>query len=179
MTTLSRPVPAARALLARSRAINGALALLTAAMAVVAVLGLAGVALDPRVVVGSPVWAKTTKFAISIGLYGATMLWMLTFVRGRPRLVRFVAVSVSAILALEMVLIVTQAVRGRAMHFNFATPLDATLFGVMGVSIGVFWIINLVAVGLLLLQRLENPTLAWGLRLGLIVAAVGFAQGRS
>ena len=52
---------------------------------------------------GSSPWLKPMKFAISI--YRFTLLWMMTFVRGRPRLVCLVSWVTALALFAEMVLI--------------------------------------------------------------------------
>jgi hypothetical protein len=86
--------------------------------------------------------------------------------------------NVSAVtLLVEIVLLAVQAVRGRAMHFNVSTPLDATLWQLMGASIMLFWLVTVLGVGLLLRQRLTSPVLAWSVRLGMVLVLIGFTQG--
>lgn len=154
-----------------SRVLTG----LTAACALIAVLALIGVFADPRQVLGQPVWAKTTKFAISIALYGAAMIWILGAIRTRAA--RIVANGVGAILSLEMILLITQAVRGRAMHFNVSTPFDTALWSIMGVGIVIFWGFALVAAVLMLRQKVGSTAFTWSLRLGLVIVLIGFGQG--
>jgi hypothetical protein len=162
----------------RGSSLSRALTVLTIACATIAVLALVGVFADPRQVLGQPVWAKTTKFSISIALYGASMLWILGLLKDRaPRAVRIVSNGVAAILGLEMILLITQAIRGRAMHFNIATPLDTALWGIMGTGIMVFWGFALVAAVVMLRQNIGSRSFTWSLRLGLIVVLIGFAQG--
>lgn len=162
----------------RGGTLSRALTVLTIACATMAVLALLGVFADPRQVLGQPVWAKTTKFSISIALYGASMLWILGLLKDRaPRAVRVVSNAIAAILGLEMVLLITQAIRGRAMHFNIATPLDTALWSIMGTGIMVFWGFALVAAVLMLRQNIGSRSFTWSLRLGLIVVLIGFAQG--
>jgi hypothetical protein len=134
---------------------------------------LVGILVDPRVITGMPAWVKPAKFAISLAIYAFTFLWLLTFVKGRRRLVA-VATYVTAITAtIEMVIIAGQAMRGVNSHFNTATSLDGMLFSIMGGAIVLLWLAGLLLAGLLLFQRLPNPVLAWGLRLGMLVALVG------
>jgi hypothetical protein len=162
----------------RGSSLSRALTVLTIACATIAVLALVGVFADPRQVLGQPVWAKTTKFSISIALYGASMLWILGLLKDRaPRAVRIVSNGVAAILGLEMILLITQAIRGRAMHFNIATPLDTALWSIMGLGIMVFWGFALVAAVVMLRQNIGPRSFTWSLRLGLIVVLIGFAQG--
>jgi hypothetical protein len=47
----------------------------------------------------------------------------------------------------------------------------------MGLLIIVVWVMNLVAVILLLVQRLPNPVFAWSLRLALLLTLIGAALG--
>ncbi len=98
---------------------------------------------------------------------------MLGLVTGYRRTVRAVAWVTAATLAVEMVIVVLQVVRGTTSHFNISTPFNAALFAVMGMLIMVLWLTTVVAAGLLLRQRLADQTLAWGIRLGLITAVVG------
>jgi hypothetical protein len=136
---------------------------------------LLGIALDPRIITGVPAWVKPSKFAISLSIYSFTVLWLLTFVQGRPRLVATVSWATLITSLIEIVIIVGQAVRGTTSHFNIATPLDAALFNTMAAAIVTLWLAGLLLAVLLLRQRLPHPALAWGLRLGMLVALVGMA----
>lgn len=143
------------------------------AMVLTLLVALAGVILDPRVITGAPAWLKPAKFAISISIYCFTLLWLLTFVRGRPRLVRLVAWSTAIALGLEEVLIAGAVIFGTTSHFNVATPVGQAVWLSMFWFVLVTWFANLVAAILLLLQRLQNPAFAWALRLGLLISFVG------
>ena len=79
-----------------------------------------------------------------------------------------------------MVAIVGQVVRGRASHFNVATAFDTAVWAVMGTSIAVLWVANLVIAAVLLLrERTLPPTTAWAVRLGLVVTLLGMAARSS
>lgn len=160
-------------LLSRAWAFSRPLTFVGVTMVLTLLVALAGVLLDPRVITGAPAWLKPAKFAISISIYCFTLLWLLTFVRGRPRLVRSVAWATAIALGLEMVIIVGQVLRGATSHFNFATSLDGALWGAMGAFIVVAWAANLLTAVLLILQRLPDPAFAWSLRLGVLVSFVG------
>lgn len=164
-------------LVRRGWGIDPPLMLFVAAMAVTTVVCAAGIALDPRLIQGAPAWVKPTKFALSMGVYGATFLWMLRYVTGHPRLVRLVARSIALIFTVELAIIVVQTVRGRMSHFNFVTPLDAALYMTVAYTIVVVWLMNLLLMVLLLRQRLPDAALAWGLRLGLLISLVGMSEG--
>ncbi len=138
---------------------------------------LAGVFLDPRYVTGAPVWLKPLKFSVSITVYTLTILWMLGFVEGKKKLVSALAWLILGSFAVEMLVIGGQAARGVTSHFNVSSPLNGALWISMGAAILVLWLANLAVAALLLRQRIGNPVLAWGVRLGLLIAVLGLAEG--
>jgi hypothetical protein len=150
---------------------------LTISMIATTLLGLIGILTDPRIVLNTPVWAKTTKFSISITLYTATFLWMLPMLTSRPRVARWIANGIGITLYIEMVVIIMQAFRGQAAHFNNATPFDAMLWAVMGVTINILWFIVLIGAVFLIRQKMADPALAWGIRLGAVIALIGMGLG--
>lgn len=176
-TTRIRPKPLTT-ILQRANAVSRPLTLFTLIMSAISVLAFAGIFLDSRVVVGQPVWAKTFKFATSFVFYGGTLLWFFSYIHQPSRYLRFFLNATAAILTFEMALLVTQALRGRAMHFNFSTPIDSALYTSMAVSIYALFVISLIAVALMLRQPLPGRSFAWSLRLALLVTvAAGFGLG--
>src|SRR4051812_13142613 len=152
-----------------------ALTAFTAAMAALTVVCLAGLALDPRLLGGQPIWAKPLKFSVSFVLYAATLAWMISLIAA-PRTRRW-ARRAGAVVAtagtIEMVAIVGQVVRGRASHFDIATPLDTAVWATMGATIAVLWVAT-AAIGVLLLRERTLPVdTAWAVRLGLVVTLLG------
>jgi hypothetical protein len=166
-----------RAMLRRAWAVNRSLTLLGLAMLLSLMVSLVGIALDPRIITGAPAWLKPAKFGVSIAIYSFTLLWLLTFVQGRARLVRLISVVTTVSFIVEMIVVITQVARGTISHFNAATPLDSALFGIMGMFVVAIWLMNLLAAILLLTQRLPDPAFAWALRLGLLLTLVGAASG--
>ncbi|MCC2629980.1 MAG: hypothetical protein K0S14_3630, partial [Thermomicrobiales bacterium] len=132
---------------------NPPLVALVLSMLVVAVVALLGLAVDPRVITGAPAWMKPLKFAVSITIYGATLLWMLTFIPDRPRLVAAISWGVFLGLGIEMVLIVMQVLRNTTSHFNQETPFDAAVFTAMGAVIAGMWLLNAIVAFLLARRR--------------------------
>ena len=167
------PRPAIR----RAMSINRPLTIAGLAMLLTLAGTLVGLLFDPRVITGASAWLKPAKFAISISIYSFTLIWLLGFVQGRPRLVRLVANVTTVALVVEMVLIALQAVRGTTSHFNVATPLDSAIFSTMGMFIIAAWMMNMLAAVLLIRQRLPDPAYAWALRLGLLLTLVGASVG--
>jgi hypothetical protein len=144
-----------------------------ASMMFVLVVALIGLLLDPRVITGAPAWLKPMKFAISISIYCSTLLWMLTFVRGRPRLVVLVSWVTAIALFVEMVMISGAAALGTTSHFNVSTPTHAAVWYTMAGFVALVWAMYLLVALLLLLQQMPDPAFAWALRLGLLVSLVG------
>ncbi len=164
-----------RSALKKSFAINSLLTWVGLAMIVTLIGTLIGIVFDHRVITGSPAWVKPAKFAISVGFYSFTLLWMLRFVKGHKRLVSFIANAIAVASLIEMVIIVGQVIRGTTSHFNFTTPLDGALYIIMAVFITIVWTMTLIAAILLLMQRMPNPVFAWSLRLGILLSLVGMA----
>lgn len=169
--TSALPVPKLRALdprvlLSRAWGSNRPLTFVGVLMLVTLMGTLVGLLVDPRAITGAPAWLKPAKFAVSISIYNFTFLWLLTYVRGRRRIVKLVAGVTAVALAVEEVIICGQVIRGTTSHFNVGTPLDGALFSTMGLLVVLVFAANLVVAILLLLQRLpDQPSLgrcAWG-----------------
>lgn len=168
---------AAPVALRRALAIDRLLTLVGLASLVTLAGTLVGLVVDQRVITGAPAWLKPAKFAISISIYSFTLLWLLSFVRGRRRLVTLAAAGIASSLAVELAIIVVQVARGTTSHFNVGTPLDSALWGLMGFFIVLVWIMTLLVAILLLVQRLPDAALAWTLRLAVLLALVGTGLG--
>ena len=147
-----------------------AMAALTPVLAVLAVV-------DARVLLGAPLWLKPLKFAISLALYSATLAWMLGQLRERA--LQRVGWIVTVAGAVEMAIIVGQAAVGNRSHYNVDTPLSAALWSTMGMTIVVLWLATL-AVALRFLRgggTRSGRAATTAVRLGLVVALVGLAEG--
>ena len=167
-----------------------AMATLTPILAVLAVV-------DDRVLLGAPLWLKPLKFAISLALYSATLAWMLGQLRERALQRAGWVVAVAG--AVEMVIIVGQAAVGNRSHYNVDTPLSAALWSTMGVTIVVLWLATLAVAlrflrgggtgplaepdglatspGLVIPVHGRGRAATTAIRLGLVVALVGLAEG--
>jgi len=149
------------------------LMIFVALMAVLAVGSAVGIAADPRVLTGVPIWLKPFKFSVSFVLYGATLAWMLSLLPRRSRLAERAATVIVAMSAAEMVVIVGQVLRGQPSHYNESTPLNAALWQVMGSSIMVLFVAHF-AIGLVVLrQPIADRAAAYAVRLGLGLSLVG------
>ncbi len=157
----------------RFTAVNRLLAIVGAAHFGLLLVFIAGLLVDPRLVTGSPVWLKPAKFAFSIGLYSMTVLWMLSYVTGRRRLVKIAAAIIAIGFTLEMVGIAGQAARGVGSHFNIATPLDSAIYSMMGTMIAIVTLTLLLVAGLLARQPGLDPAFHWALVLALLGTVAG------
>jgi hypothetical protein len=154
---------------------NPPLVALVLSMLVLAAVALLGLVVDPRVITGAPAWMKPLKFAVSIAIYGATLLWMLTFIPDRHRLVAVISWGIFLALGIEMVLIVMQVLRNTTSHFNQATSFDAAVFTAMGALIAGLWLLNAMVAFILARRRFAETPIVWGVRLGLVTGLLGMA----
>jgi len=144
----------------------------TAAMVVLAVIAGIGVFTDPRVLTGAPIWLKPFKFAVSFVAYAATLAWMLSLLPRRSRVAELAITVILATSVAEIVVIVTQVVRGTTSHYNESTPLNSALFQVMGTSILILFVAHFV-LGIVLARgrladRVSAHAVGWGLGLSLV-----------
>lgn len=136
-----------------------------------------GLWLDPRLVLGAPVWLKPAKFALSIALYAVTLILLFERIPAFVRTRRVVGLGTALGLLLEMAIIGLQAARGTSSHFNVSTPLNATLFAVMGVAITLQTLVTVALAVALFRQRFADRALGWALRLGMLLTIVGASLG--
>lgn len=174
---MSTSLPSMRTLWNRAWALSPLLTVSTVVMTLGALFTTAGLVFDARQLVGEPLWLKPTKFYVSLAIYNATVLYFLSFLSHRVRLVRAVGAVLTACGVVEMVAITLQAARGVRSHFNVATPFDQALFASMGVAIVVLWITMMVVGVVLVRTRLEDRPLASSLRVGLLVGVLGAGLG--
>lgn len=133
---------------------------------------------DTRQILGVSPWLKPIKFMVSIAIFLWTVAWFMPETRPVPRLQAAVRWTIAGAMAIEIVLIVMQAIRGTTSHFNVATPFDGAVFGLMGTAI----IANTAAMALFLwiIRRDTPPHRAgylWGIRAGLVLFLFGSLQG--
>ncbi|MEU7826035.1 hypothetical protein [Catellatospora sp. NPDC049133] len=173
MNPLSRTTSGLRTALHGSRALTWLAALMTALL-VVAVVGLV---VDGRTIGGQPVWLKPAKFAVSFTVYGLTLAWLIGHLRRGRRVARWAAYVIVVTGVLEVGIIVFQAARGRASHYNEATALDEALWQIMGPTIMVLWMATVVLTVLLWRDGMPDRASTWAVRLGMVLLLLGPLQG--
>jgi hypothetical protein len=138
-----------------------------------------GLLVDGRTVNNSPVWFKPFKFSVSFTAYGLSLAWMVSLLpQGRrARTGRWAGTVVAVASLAEMVLIVGQAARGKRSHFNTETPLDATLFAVMGATVLILWLGSLVIALLVLRTKILDRAASLAVKAGAVLALAGTGLG--
>ncbi|ANM29821.1 hypothetical protein ABI59_09870 [Acidobacteria bacterium Mor1] len=144
------------------------------ALAVVA----AAAPFDDRTILGINPWIKPAKFMISIAIFLWTTGWLMHHLPGLARTKALIRWGVLVSMLVEIGAITMQSVRGVRSHYNFDTPFDATVFGIMGGFIG----LNTLLVGLLwllfLFRRTELPgPYLLAVRLGLLIFLLASYEG--
>ncbi|MGW4484541.1 hypothetical protein ACWEOE_11940 [Amycolatopsis sp. NPDC004368] len=153
------------------------LVVLAGAMAVLLVVSAAGLVFDDRTLVNAPLWAKPFKFAVSVGMYALTLAWLLTLVRRGRRVGWWLGTAFAVGIGADMALLVWQVVgRGRALHFNHATPDDLSINNFVATGAFTAWSATAAVVVLLLFQKLPDRALSSALRWGTALAAVGMGS---
>jgi len=167
----------AAALLDRLWQASPPLTMVGALMLVVAGASLVGLVVDPRMITGAPAWLKPCKFAVSTAVYSLTLAWIFGWLSDWPRVRRVVGWTTAIVFVLEVAIIDVQAWRGTTSHFNVSTPLDATLFFVMGGAILAQTLVSVAVAVALWRQRFTDRALGWALRLGMTLTIVGAMTG--
>jgi hypothetical protein len=136
-----------------------------------------GMFVDSRLITGAPAWLKPFKFAVSTAIYSLTLAWIFQWLPDWPRVRRIVGWTTALVFVLEVAIIDAQAWRGTTSHFNVSTPLDMTLFAVMGMAILLQTLVSVAVAAALSRQRFADRALGWALRLGMTVTIVGALTG--
>ncbi len=136
-------------------------------------IAVVGLIVDPRIITGDPAWLKPAKFAISIALYVFTLTWSFTLIPGWQKTRRIVGWTTAIAMMLELAIIDLQAFRGTSSHFNVSTPVDATLFALMGVAILAQTLTSIAVAIAFWRQTFDDHALGWALRLGMTMTIIG------
>jgi len=119
-------------------------------LALFAILALLSIT-DPTQIMGVGRWIKPIKFCLSIALYLGALAWFAPAI-GTVASRRTPYAIAAGSMVVEIIAIVVQAARGVASHFNEGTWVDARVFNLMGLAIGLntialVWILRLAVRG--------------------------------
>ena len=144
-----------------------------------AALALVLLLVDHRLIAGAPAWLKPLKFSLSIVAFAWTLGWLLADLPApAQRSVQVLSWGVALSMLVEQAVIFAQAARGTTSHYNASTPLNALLFGLMGLFIVVNTLLTAWALYLAWRYQPHGPAgYVWGLRLGLLLFLVGSVLG--
>ncbi|WIE63110.1 hypothetical protein DEI97_008195 [Curtobacterium sp. MCLR17_032] len=162
-----------KAAIRRAVAWHPALMTVAAVMVLCAVVSAVGLLVDPRTVLGGPLWAKPLKFSVSILLYAVTWAWLIAHLPRWRRLAHRLGTVIAVTLLVEQALILWAAATGTTSHFNVSSPLHVVVWGVMAVSITVLYLCTFVTSAALFFLRLPTPALTVAVRLGAVIALGG------
>lgn len=146
---------------------------LAALMTVLAVVASIGAIIDPRELLGTNLWFKPLKFAISIAIYSVSLSWLLGLLQRRRRFFWMLGTITVVGLIAEMVVIVGAAALGTTSHFNVSGPLQTALWSLMAVSITIVWAIILIVSIALFRADLGDRARTVAIRAGAVLAVVG------
>jgi hypothetical protein len=121
-------------------------------------------------------WRKPVTFGLSFGITAVTLAWIAGLLRYR-RYLAAAAMAVSIGSLLEVALVTMQKWRGVPSHFNDASPFDAAVFALMGLTVAV------IAAGILVITIAAirpfdaGPAMVVAVRVGLVVLIAAQALG--
>lgn len=133
---------------------------------------------DGRTLYGVSVWSKPSKFALSLAIYFATLIWIAPYI-GREffnRTIGQVLVWLPVVCAaLEMAYIMLQASLGQPSHFNTSTAFHAAMYSLMGIgAVALVGVLVLYALVIIHRNSMMDPmVLAIVLGLGMTFALGG------
>jgi hypothetical protein len=134
---------------------------------------------DRRTILGLDPWVKPIKFDISVIVFLVTMAVMLAPLPEEWRQTKvWLGWCFGVAMIVENSVIALQSARGVRSHMNYTSPLNGSLFGVMGF----FILLNTVCAAWLLVLWLRTdagmpPAVAWGVRLGLLMLLAASVEG--
>lgn len=130
---------------------------------------------DTRTIGNINVWVKPIKFTTTLWIYSWTLAWILEELASR-KLAKLASIGIFVFMFLEVSLIIFQASRGVASHFNISTPFDGIIFSLMGILILMNTLILIYITVKFFNLKNTNPYV-WGIRFGLIILILASAEG--
>lgn len=141
----------------------GGLLLLSAAFHTVILLATGGP------LTGDVSWRKPILFGEAFGLTALTVAWVMTFLPKRNGLGWILAGTLGVANVGEVFWVAMQQWRGVPSHFNNSTPFDAAAFTAAGFLISLAGIVILIVTLQALFSLQASRSLAWAIRIGLLL----------
>jgi hypothetical protein len=154
------------------------------ALAIVSLIGVAVAGflyfVDPRELLGVPLWEKPLKFLLSTVVYSVTFSWFYGLITRGRRTVWWLGSIMAAMLLLELVIIIGLASVGLTSHFNVSSGFHITMWSIMASGISTLWVVTFL-VGVFLwrahtIQPLLQAGIRWGLATGLAGMGLAFTM---
>lgn len=137
--------------------------------------------IDSREVNGISTWIKPIKFALSIGIYLMTISGVVHLLNLAERRKRRLLNIVFWVMVIEYLLLVVQASRGVASHFNNKAFFDMIVFNLMGVCIVINTIVLVIVAVRYFMPKCRNTAISdslWlAIQLGLLIVLFSSAIG--
>jgi hypothetical protein len=147
---------------------------------VLAIASLIGVAfagvlyfVDPRELLGVPLWEKPLKFLLSTVAYSVTFSWFYGLITRGRRTVWWLGSIMAAMLVLELVIIIGLASVGLTSHFNVSSGFQIAMWSIMASGISTLWVVTFLVGGFLWRADGIEPLLRSGIRWGLATGLAG------
>lgn len=132
---------------------------------------------DTRQFQGVSVWIKPLKFELSLAVHVATLGLFYAYLPSRIRGGWSGALATRILILIpliELAYIALHASRAEASHYNLSTPLNAALYGAMGVG-AVLLVLTPIAMGIAIIiagNGPRSPVLKFSIGLGLLLGGL-------
>lgn len=133
--------------------------------------------LEQRTFNGINLWIKPLKFQVSAAIHLITLFIAAALLSEsfRRKWLLHVLIWASAIATIfEIAIITLRAAQGTASHFNYSTPLDGFIYGLMGIG-AVTMLLPAVYLGVQVIREQSGFKGGPGLRLGIVIGFIGGA----
>ncbi len=135
---------------------------------------------ESRQVLGINLWIKPLKFAISIGIFLYTSVYLLQPLDYSTGKLNLLSWTLLGTMLIEIFCIIFQASRGQLSHFNTTDPIGRIMFPLMGTAITVAYLVYaLMLVDYFRLETNLTPAMLWAIRIGIVIFLFGAISGFS
>lgn len=157
---------------------NKVLTLVGGVLFVVTFLLFGAILFDRTEVEGFNRWNKPFRFILSCAIFSWTMAWTSTSILAHG-IRRFITTSIGLLTLVGCSVVLMQAWRGVASHYNTQSPFDATANGILQFTSSMTWLCMWFATLILFKQRksLHGQHYTWGIRMAYLIFSLGTTIG--